>query len=612
MAGQISQRFIDDLLARADVVELVNERVVLKKAGRNFQGLCPFHDEKSPSFTVSPDKQFYHCFGCGAHGNAVRFLMEYDGLRFPEAVEQLAARFGLDVQREDDDNPVAQEKAREKKRQQEESEHVLEIAARYYRYQLTQQDASAAREYLARRGLSDEVIRRYGIGFAPDSWDGLKHTLAQRNVAEDQQVEYGLLVEKEGTGRTYDRFRDRVMFPIRDWKGRTLGFGGRVLGDARPKYLNSPETPVFHKGRELYGLFESRKMDPRAERLLIVEGYMDVVALAQFGVNNAVATLGTSTTPEHLQRLFRLVSEIVFCFDGDKAGRQAAVRALSTVLPHMLDGRQARFLFLPEGEDPDSLIRAEGAERFEERVVCASPLSEFLFEQAAEGLDLKQIESRERFVSKVLAHVRDLPDGVLRSLMIEALAERSGIERSRITALLPDKNSTPSADTGNNRNAPAQEEARLRSTSSSRAGLLDRCDQALLLLLHAPESVNELPESVDWCPETASGQLLSRVIRLIRAGGYRSAQVIMGHFHGSEEGEQLRRLLSRRDLLLPPEYRSEELRQIVAHFERRRESSSPHSEYEALVAREKQGEKLSRDDAVRMWQLAQQLSQGKG
>ncbi|MCM2971820.1 DNA primase [Larsenimonas suaedae] len=613
MAGQIPQRFIDDLLARADIAELIGERVTLKKAGRNFQGLCPFHDEKSPSFTVSPDKQFYHCFGCGANGNALRFLMEYDGLRFPEAVEQLASRYAMEVPRDTDDDPKAQARARERKRQQEASEHVLETAARFYRHQLGQHDAEQARQYLRSRGVSSELAKRFSIGFAPDSWDSLKHALNQRQVSEQEQVEFGLLIEKEGSNRTYDRFRNRVMFPIRDWKGRVLGFGGRVLDDSKPKYLNSPETPVFHKGRELYGLYESRQAAPRAERLLIVEGYMDVVALAQFGIDTAVATLGTATTETHLTRLFRLVSEVVFCFDGDSAGRQAAVKALSTVLPQMIDGRQARFLFLPEGDDPDSLVRREGADAFNERVLCASSLSEFLFEQSSNDVDLKQVEGRERFVSRALGFIRLLPEGVLKTVMIDALSERSGVERGRINTLLGEKADSAPADSHFERSYDAEPSSRAQ-PARTRFGdqTLNASERALLLLLHSPESIESVPEGTQWCPDTDSGTLLAKVVELIRAGQYRSAQVILMHFHGTEQGAHLQRLVKRQDLLLPAQYRAQELKNLVEHFKRQQTQLSPQQEYDALREKEQRGERLNRDDAVRMWQLAQELSSGQG
>ena len=542
MAGQIPQRFIDDLLGRVDVVEVVGERVQLKKAGRNFSGLCPFHQEKTPSFTVSADKQFYHCFGCGAHGNALRFLMEYDKLPFPEAVEQLAGRIGLDVPREGADDPRAQQ--REKKRK--EGVNLLEVAASFYRERLKMQEGQSAQRYLQGRGLSPEVIDTYGIGYAPGGWEALKQHLSAKGIGEPVQVEYGLLIHREDTGRTYDRFRDRVMFPIRDLRGRTLGFGGRVMGDEQPKYLNSPETPVFHKGRELYGLYEARQASSKLEQLVMVEGYMDVVALAQFGIHNAVATLGTATTEDHLSRLFRLVSRVVFCFDGDRAGRQAASRALETALPQMIDGREARFLFLPDGDDPDSLVRREGSEAFQDRVTCAMPLSEFLFEQAAQGRDLNTVEGRERFASQVLEALNKVPDGMLKSLLLESLAKRSGLAQSQLQTLLEKRTAAAQASP---QWAPVDEtapEPMLAEQASSRPAARGRRQGTTLqtlstvgrivqLLLHEPRLVTALPETLDWLPDSSEEAPLCReLIALLRAGRYRSPQVVLAHFQGTD------------------------------------------------------------------------------
>ena len=613
MAGQIPQRFIDDLLARVDVVEVVGERVKLKKAGRNYSGLCPFHQEKSPSFTVSADKQFYHCFGCGAHGNALRFLMEYDKLRFPEAVEQLAGRLGLEVPREGADDPRAQ--ARERKRKA--GVNLLELSASYFRERLKMPEAQGARAYLEGRGLAPEVIDTFAIGYAPAGWEHLKRHLGERGIGEAVQVEYGLLVQREESGRTYDRFRDRVMFPIRDIKGRTIGFGGRVLGDAKPKYLNSPETPVFHKGRELYGLYEARQADHRLERVVIVEGYMDVVALAQFGIRNAVATLGTATTDEHLSRLFRLVNEVVFCFDGDRAGRQAAQRALETVLPLMIDGRQARFLFLPEGEDPDTLVRREGAEAFQDRITCASPLSEFLFDQAAAGRDLARLEERERYASQVLKAIGRLPEGVLRSLMLSELSRRTGVEAANFSALLAKAEGAPGAGAPSgvgqqHREAGMPPEAppgpgEARGAATGRAGALSLAARALQLLVHEPALVEGLPEEDDWCPEEdPDGALCREVIRLLRAGGYRSPQVLLAHFHGTPEGERLA-ALARRELLIPRTARRAELEGLVGHFRRHRRRRSPQEEIDALLARERAGERLSREEKQRLMALITEL-----
>ncbi|WP_311065150.1 DNA primase [Halomonas sp. DWK9] len=617
MAGQIPQRFIDDLLGRVDVVEVVGERVQLKKAGRNFSGLCPFHQEKSPSFTVSADKQFYHCFGCGAHGNALRFLMEYDKLPFPEAVEQLASRLGLDVPREGADDPRAQQ--REKKRK--EGVNLLEVAGSFYRERLKMQEGQSAQRYLQGRGLSSDVIATYGIGYAPGGWEALKQHLSAKGISEPVQVEYGLLIHREDTGRTYDRFRDRVMFPIRDLRGRTLGFGGRVMGDEQPKYLNSPETPVFHKGRELYGLYEARQASNKLEQLVIVEGYMDVVALAQYGIHNAVATLGTATTEDHLSRLFRLVSRVVFCFDGDRAGRQAASRALETALPQMIDGREARFLFLPEGDDPDSLVRREGSEAFQDRVTCAMPLSEFLFEQAAQGRDLNLVEGRERFASQVLEALNKVPDGMLKSLLLESLAKRSGLTQAQLQGLL-DKRVAASAPKEPAQWEPVDEllppipvegaerqSARRPRRQGAAPRALSVVSRIVQVLLHEPRLVEVLPESLDWLPEQSEEAPLCRdLIALLRAGRYRSPQVVLAHFQGSQEGQVLAEL-AQRELLIPKATRETELMGLVEHLVDKRRRRSPQEEYDALLALEREGQKLDKAQRRRLAELMMELIQ---
>jgi len=346
MAGRIPQSFIDEVLNRTDIVEVIDTRVPLKKAGREFKACCPFHTEKTPSFTVSQVKQFYHCFGCGEHGTAITFLMDYEHMEFVEAIEELARRAGLEVPRETGTTHSQTPST---------LLHyaLLERVADYYQEQLrTHPQAGRAVEYLKQRGLTGEVAARFNIGFAPPGWENIAAALDADGTIHKQLLELGLTIERDTGGSAYDRFRDRIQFPIRDRRGRTIGFGGRVLDDSTPKYLNSPESPVFHKGQELYGLFEARKAVRKLERILVVEGYMDVVALAQFGINYAVATLGTATTHEHLERLFRTVPEVVFCFDGDRAGREAAWRALENTLPVLRDGREARFLFLPDEEDP--------------------------------------------------------------------------------------------------------------------------------------------------------------------------------------------------------------------------------------------------------------------
>ncbi|WP_085917233.1 DNA primase [Halomonas sp. CSM-2] len=615
MAGQIPQRFIDDLLGRVDVVEVVGERVQLKKAGRNYSGLCPFHQEKTPSFTVSADKQFYHCFGCGAHGNALRFLMEYDKLPFPEAVEQLAGRLGVEVPREGADDPRAQQ--REKKRK--EGVNLLELAASFYRERLKMQEGQDAKQYLHERGLSSDVISDYGIGYAPGGWEALKQHLSERGISESVQIEYGLLIHREDTGRTYDRFRDRVMFPIRDLRGRTIAFGGRVMGDGQPKYLNSPETPVFHKGRELYGLYEARQASSRLEQLVMVEGYMDVVALAQYGIHNAVATLGTATTEDHLSRLFRLVGRVVFCFDGDRAGREAASRALETALPMMIDGREARFLFLPEGDDPDTLVRREGTEAFQDRVTCAMPLSEFLFEQAAQDRDLNTVEGRERFASRVLEALKKVPDGMLKSLMLEALAKRSGLTQEQLKELLEKRVEaaarqqqtrgeaveSSSAESSRPQSAPARPTVREQALSP--------VGRIVQLLLHEPGLVTSLPENDAWLPDSdgpegSDVRLCRELLALLRAGRYRSPQVVLAHFQGSVEGSRLAEF-AKRELLIPRSTRETELTGLVEHLKHLQRQQSPREEYEALLAQERHGQKLDKTQRQRLASLVMELSQ---
>ncbi|QQD24937.1 DNA primase [Venatoribacter cucullus] len=425
MAGRIPQSFIDDLLTRVDVIDVVDSRVKLKKTGKNYSACCPFHNEKSPSFTVSPDKQFYYCFGCGASGSALKFVMEFDGVSFPEAVEKLAQQAGMEV-------PKEQASAGEI-RQEELHKPLLELmekAGRFYEQMLrSHEQRGKAVDYLKGRGLSGKAAKFFGIGFAPPGWDNLQSFLAangDKNTIK-QLISCGMLIEKED-GRTYDRFRDRIMFPIRDARGRYIGFGGRVLTDEKPKYLNSPETPLFHKGKELYGLYEARKIRQKLTRFVIVEGYMDVVALAEYGIHYAVATLGTATSEHHLRRLFKIVPEVIFCFDGDNAGRTAAARAMETVLPVLEDGLQARFLFLPDGEDPDSLVRKEGKPAFEQRLNNAVHLPEFLFSFVKEQVDFDTLDGKARFDQLAAPLINRLPKGMLRNLMRKQLGDELGTD----------------------------------------------------------------------------------------------------------------------------------------------------------------------------------------
>ncbi len=431
MAGLIPQSFIDDLLNRTDILDVVSSRIQLKKTGKNYSACCPFHKEKTPSFTVSPDKQFYYCFGCGAGGNALGFIMDHDNLDFVQAVEDLAKRAGMDIPRE--------EGRRGKPRQPTDSPlyPLLSAAADYYRQALKSHPArKAAVEYLKGRGLTGEIARDFGLGFAPPGWDNLLKHLGGDNLQLKAMLDAGLLVENPDSGKRYDRFRDRVIFPIRDSRGRVIAFGGRVLGDDKPKYLNSPETPVFHKGQELYGLFEARKNNRDLDEIMVVEGYMDVIALAQQGIRNAVATLGTATSEEHIKRLFRLVPNILFCFDGDQAGRKAAWRALESALPNLQDGRKIRFLFLPEGEDPDSLVRAEGPDAFRARLVQqAQPLADYFFQQLMQEADPSTLEGKAHLATLAGPLLEKIPGNTLRLLMRQRLGQLTGLSGEALNQL---------------------------------------------------------------------------------------------------------------------------------------------------------------------------------
>lgn len=451
MAGLIPQSFIDDLLNRTDIVDVVSSRVSLKKAGKNYSACCPFHKEKTPSFTVSPDKQFYYCFGCGAGGNALGFLMDHDNLDFPQAIEDLAKSAGMEVPREEGGR-------QNKPRQPTDSPlyPLLTAAAEFFRQALkTHPSRRAAVDYLKGRGLSGEIARDFGLGFAPPGWDNLLKHMGTDTLGQKAMIDAGLLIENAETGKRYDRFRDRVMFPIRDSRGRIIAFGGRVLGDDKPKYLNSPETPVFHKGQELYGLFEARKNNRNLDEIIVVEGYMDVIALAQQGLRNAVATLGTATSEEHLKRLFRVVPSVLFCFDGDQAGRKAAWRALEAALPCLQDGRRARFLFLPEGEDPDSLVRAEGTDAFQARIhQMAQPLADYFFQQLTEEADPRSLEGKAHMVTLAAPLIDKVPGNNLRALMRNRLTEITGLSGEAMNQMArstpPTTQAAPEYDPGIN------------------------------------------------------------------------------------------------------------------------------------------------------------------
>jgi len=488
MAGRIPQTFIDELIARADIVEIIGSRVPLKRAGREYKACCPFHDEKTASFWVSPDKQFYHCFGCGAHGTALGFLMEYDRLPFPEAVEDLAGRLGLPVPRETSGAPGSSAGASSA----EDSAPLYELLAKVADFYCSLlQRSERARAYAAQRGLTAATIELFRIGYASDSWNEVLRRFGTSEQERRALLAAGLIIERErgsdaaggggGGDAYYDRFRDRLMFPIRDTRGRVIGFGGRVLGSGEPKYLNSPETALFHKGKELYGLYETRLARRPLKRLLVVEGYMDVVRLHQAGVTDAVATLGTATTAEHLHRAFRLVSEVVFCFDGDRAGRAAAWRALLQALPEARAGRELRFLFLPDGEDPDSLVGREGGERFAARLDTALPLSEYLVAQLGEQADVSHADGKAHFVALARPLLEKITPGVYRELLLDRVAAALGLPSERLQQWLV----SPEIPGATPTRAP-QPGTRNPAAPARQFGRGSLVTQAITLLLHFP------------------------------------------------------------------------------------------------------------------------------
>jgi DNA primase len=496
VSGRIPQYFIDQLIARTDIVEVIGTRVPLRKAGKEFKACCPFHDEKSPSFNVVPDKQFYHCFGCGAHGTALGFLMEYDHLSFVEAIEELAARAGLDVPREEMSGTAPAKPSQDQYA-------LLERAAEFYRQQL--RDAPLAGQYLHKRGVTSETATRFGIGYAPEAWDAVLKHLGQSGSNAQQLSGTGLLIERDNKNGFYDRFRHRLMFPIRDSRGRTIGFGGRIIDQGEPKYLNSPETELFHKGRELYGLYEARQSTRQLKQLMVVEGYMDVVSLHQAGITYAVATLGTATTPEHLKRLFRVCNTVVFCFDGDRAGRAAAWKALEVALPVINEGHLLRFLLLPEKHDPDSLVQEEGQTAFEARISSATTLSEYLVSELAARFELGNVDGRAQFIGEAQRLLQLVSDDNYRTLLYQPLADALKISVDRLRQLIP-----PGV-------IPRETSARLAfaaaPASSGRGSLIRQVIQNLLHFPAAALSLNRLEElaQIDKPGMTLLVQLASEI-----------------------------------------------------------------------------------------------------
>ncbi|MBV2131794.1 DNA primase [Pseudomonas sp. MAP12] len=628
MAGLIPQRFIDDLLNRTDIVEVVGSRIQLKKTGKNYSARCPFHNEKTPSFSVSPDKQFYYCFGCGAGGNALGFIMDHDHLEFPEAVEELAKRAGLEVPHEDG-------RPGQKPRQALDSPlyPLLDAAAEFYRQALKGHPArQAAVNYLKGRGLSGVIARDFGLGFAPPGWDNLMKHLGGDSLQQKAMIDAGLLIDNPESGKRYDRFRDRVMFPIRDSRGRVIAFGGRVLGDDKPKYLNSPETPVFHKGQELYGLYEARKNNRDLDEVMVVEGYMDVIALAQQGLRNAVATLGTATSEEHIKRLFRLVPNILFCFDGDQAGRNAAWRALEACLPSLQDGRRVRFLFLPEGEDPDSLVRQEGAEAFRARIhQQAQPLAEYFFRHLMEEADPGILEGKAHLATLAAPLLDKLPGANLRALMRQRLGEITGLSGESLGALASSPtNDVPPADFAPSypdsldyappagyAERPASQERKPwqkgdwkgRKGETKReppavmpprggAGVEPPTLSALRTLLHHPQLAQKVEDAGHFAAEDDTyTQLLVALLESLQKHPQQNSLQLIARWHGTEQGRLLRGLAEKEWLIQQDNLEQQFFDTITTLATRQRERS-----LEGLLRKARHSE-LSAEEKLRLREL---------
>ena len=595
--GRIPRQFIDELIARTDIVELIGARVPLKKSGREYKACCPFHTEKTPSFWVSPDKQFYHCFGCGKHGTALGFLMDHDHMAFPEAVEELAMRLGLEV-------PQEGTAERSAPRAEEPLYELMARVAGFYSEQLTREPR--VRDYLAKRGLVPVTLERFGIGYAPNSWNEVLRRFGASDGERRRLAEAGLIVERERGGgretdRYYDRFRDRVMFPIRDARGRVIAFGGRIIDAGEPKYLNSPETVLFHKGRELYGLYETRRARRGLDRLVVVEGYMDTVSLHQSGIDYAVATLGTATTAEHFRRIFRLVPSVVFAFDGDRAGRAAAWRALQQALPEAREGREIRFLFLPQGHDPDTLVLAEGRAGFEQRLATAVPLSEYLVRELSEQSELGSADGRARFAEQARPLFLRVPEGVYRELLLERLAQVVGLSPERLAALwIQGRSGAPAPPPA----GPARPATAARVARGAGRGSLVR--QAIVRLLHHPMIALEVSAAeragLDASEEPGVGLLRELLDDLREQPAQIAAQVIQ-RWMGHKEGETLQKLLGREEVITGAAAASGELRAALLKLA----DQAAGKRLEALEAKSRTGS-LAGDELLEFQRLIENLS----
>ncbi|MCF6194493.1 MAG: DNA primase [Kangiellaceae bacterium] len=574
MAGRIPQTFINELLARVDIVDVIERRIDLRKKGKNYSACCPFHNEKTPSFSVSPDKQFFYCFGCGISGNALTFLMEYEGQEFVASIEDLAQTMGMEVPRESYSGPNI-------------SLHqhlypLMDKVSAYYQQQLKNPKiAEKAVNYLKNRGLSGEVAKKYGIGYAPNEWQNLL-TLksaadkSDSNNFEQDMIDTGMLI-KNDKGHTYDRFRDRIMFPIRNRRGQTIGFGGRIIDQGEPKYLNSPETKLFHKGKELYGLYEMRKELRNIKQILIVEGYMDVVALAQFGIFNATATLGTATSSEHLQTLFRICSRIVFCFDGDKAGKAAAIRAIQNALPLLRDAREVRIMFLPDGEDPDTMVRKIGAETFNNNIDEAATLFDFLLNHLTAQVDMNTFEGPARLVHLAKPFTKEIADPILKTRFDQRLASLAGLSDQQFADAMRTSESattaqrTPSnkastnqaiqniTENGNNSNIETVKPIKIQGKAPFR--------RAIALLLQNPDA---LPgASIDWIGklDEPGAIIFSALAQLIEQNESITTGMLIEYWREKPEEKHLK-ALALKDLIITKQQMPSELADILSRLEK--------------------------------------------
>lgn len=520
MAGRIPQHFIDELLARTDIVDVIDTRVKLRKKGKDYRACCPFHNgNNNSSFSVSSDKQFYHCFNCGASGNVLTFLMEYDGIEFVDAIDTLAEQLSLEVPREESGTGHSQPAPYVDRKNL--YQLMADITVFYQQQLRSHKNSNKVIEYLKGRGLSGETVKHFKMGYAPEGWDEVRKRFAISPDLEKQLIEVGMLIEKESSG-SYDRFRDRLMFPIHDKRGRVIGFGGRVLGNEEPKYLNSPETPIFYKGKELYGLYQVKQAHKNIERILVVEGYMDVVALGQYGIDYAVASLGTATTADHIHTLFRNTSEIVCCFDGDKAGRSAAWRALENALPYIQDGRTLRFMFLADGEDPDSFVQKEGRDSFEQLIGQSLPLSDFLFQQLLVQVDMSSSDSKSKLAQLAIPLISQLNESIFRRMMEERLTKLLGIEIEGLQKLLPQKE-----------NAPAK--GVKSKTTPMRL--------AISILLQHPNIAYGLPEFPEFKEISLPGlSLLDSLLAICRVSPNITTGQLLEHWRERPESKQLNQL----------------------------------------------------------------------